>query len=254
MLRLAIDTHLITSHYALALLIRRPGGLVVEMTDGTREYNADALPAVDVLRPGEVVRHPARVRAGRGARAARLHRRGADAGLDALRDDARELLGHRSHLARGDGREPALRRHLRIAPLRGPRRRRARRRPGPQAPQRRLVLLRRPRARVRLHRSRRLPARLLALPRRGPGRGPARRTRPATADDVPTGHRVFHHPAVPPVGYGRHEERWAIVQRTTRPSPARQGSASSDARTPPRCSAATRSKPRSRSARRWRPS
>jgi NAD(P)-dependent dehydrogenase (short-subunit alcohol dehydrogenase family) len=40
MLRLAIDTHLITSHYALRLLIRRPGGLVVEMTDGTREYNA----------------------------------------------------------------------------------------------------------------------------------------------------------------------------------------------------------------------
>jgi NAD(P)-dependent dehydrogenase (short-subunit alcohol dehydrogenase family) len=40
MLRLAIDTHLVTSHFALALLIRRPGGLVVEMTDGTREYNA----------------------------------------------------------------------------------------------------------------------------------------------------------------------------------------------------------------------
>ena len=40
MLRLAVDTHLITSHYALALLIRRPGGLVVEMTDGTLEYNA----------------------------------------------------------------------------------------------------------------------------------------------------------------------------------------------------------------------
>ncbi len=38
-LRLAIDTHLITSHYALPPLIRRPGGLVVEMTDGTREYN-----------------------------------------------------------------------------------------------------------------------------------------------------------------------------------------------------------------------
>jgi NAD(P)-dependent dehydrogenase (short-subunit alcohol dehydrogenase family) len=41
MLRLAIDTHLITSHFALALLIRRPGGLVVEMSDGTREYNAE---------------------------------------------------------------------------------------------------------------------------------------------------------------------------------------------------------------------
>ena len=39
MLRLAIDTHLITSHFALPLLIRGRGGLVVEMTDGTREYN-----------------------------------------------------------------------------------------------------------------------------------------------------------------------------------------------------------------------
>jgi NAD(P)-dependent dehydrogenase (short-subunit alcohol dehydrogenase family) len=39
-LRLAIDTHIITSHYALPLLIRNPGGLVVEMTDGTAEYNA----------------------------------------------------------------------------------------------------------------------------------------------------------------------------------------------------------------------
>ena len=41
LLRLALDTHLITSHHALPLLIRRPGGLVVEMTDGTAEYNAD---------------------------------------------------------------------------------------------------------------------------------------------------------------------------------------------------------------------
>jgi NAD(P)-dependent dehydrogenase (short-subunit alcohol dehydrogenase family) len=40
MLRLALDTHLITSHFALPLLIREPGGLVVEMTDGTHEYNA----------------------------------------------------------------------------------------------------------------------------------------------------------------------------------------------------------------------
>jgi NAD(P)-dependent dehydrogenase (short-subunit alcohol dehydrogenase family) len=40
MLRLQIDTHLITSHFALPLLIRNPGGLVVEMTDGTAEYNA----------------------------------------------------------------------------------------------------------------------------------------------------------------------------------------------------------------------
>jgi NAD(P)-dependent dehydrogenase (short-subunit alcohol dehydrogenase family) len=39
LLRLAIDTHIITSHYALPLLIRNPGGLVVEITDGTAEYN-----------------------------------------------------------------------------------------------------------------------------------------------------------------------------------------------------------------------
>ena len=39
MLRLAIDTHIVTSHFALPLLIRNPGGLVVEMTDGTAEYN-----------------------------------------------------------------------------------------------------------------------------------------------------------------------------------------------------------------------
>jgi NAD(P)-dependent dehydrogenase (short-subunit alcohol dehydrogenase family) len=40
-LRLAIDTHLITARFALPLLIRRPGGLVVEVTDGTAEYNAE---------------------------------------------------------------------------------------------------------------------------------------------------------------------------------------------------------------------
>lgn len=38
-LRLAIDTHIITSHFALPLLIKNPGGLVVELTDGTIEYN-----------------------------------------------------------------------------------------------------------------------------------------------------------------------------------------------------------------------
>jgi NAD(P)-dependent dehydrogenase (short-subunit alcohol dehydrogenase family) len=40
LLRLAVDTHLITSHHALPLLLREPGGLLVEVTDGTREYNA----------------------------------------------------------------------------------------------------------------------------------------------------------------------------------------------------------------------
>ncbi len=39
LLRLAIDTHIITSHYALPLLIRNRNGLVIEVTDGTAEYN-----------------------------------------------------------------------------------------------------------------------------------------------------------------------------------------------------------------------
>jgi len=39
-LRLAIDTHIITSKYLLPLLISQPGGLLVEVTDGTVKYNA----------------------------------------------------------------------------------------------------------------------------------------------------------------------------------------------------------------------
>ena len=41
MLRLGVDTHLITSHHLLPLLVDRPGGLVVEVTDGTTAYNAE---------------------------------------------------------------------------------------------------------------------------------------------------------------------------------------------------------------------
>lgn len=40
-LRLAVDTHLITAHHLLPLLIGKPGGLLVEVTDGTAEYNAN---------------------------------------------------------------------------------------------------------------------------------------------------------------------------------------------------------------------
>ncbi len=39
-LRLAVETHLVTSHHLLPLLIERRGGLLVEVTDGTVEYNA----------------------------------------------------------------------------------------------------------------------------------------------------------------------------------------------------------------------
>ena len=40
MLRLAIDTHLITSHFLLPLVIEKPGGLLIEVTDGTLDYNS----------------------------------------------------------------------------------------------------------------------------------------------------------------------------------------------------------------------
>lgn len=39
MLRMGIDTHLITSAKALPLILRSGAGLVVEMTDGTSDYN-----------------------------------------------------------------------------------------------------------------------------------------------------------------------------------------------------------------------
>ncbi len=40
-LRLGIDTHIITSHAAIPLLIKNPGGLVIEVTDGNAEFNAE---------------------------------------------------------------------------------------------------------------------------------------------------------------------------------------------------------------------
>lgn len=39
LLRLAIDTHAITSHFAIPLLLKERGGLVIEVNDGTAEYN-----------------------------------------------------------------------------------------------------------------------------------------------------------------------------------------------------------------------
>jgi NAD(P)-dependent dehydrogenase (short-subunit alcohol dehydrogenase family) len=38
-LRLGMESHIVTSRYAIPLLIREPGGLVVEVTDGTEEFN-----------------------------------------------------------------------------------------------------------------------------------------------------------------------------------------------------------------------
>ena len=102
MLRLAIDTHIITSHFALPLLIKNEGGLVVEMTDGTAEYNAEELQGVAVLRPGEDLRDPLGVGPGPGACAPRVHGGRPDPRLAALGDDAGQLRGGGVELARGD--------------------------------------------------------------------------------------------------------------------------------------------------------
>jgi NAD(P)-dependent dehydrogenase (short-subunit alcohol dehydrogenase family) len=40
MLRMGVDTHIITAHRALPLLLQSDRGLLVEMTDGTAEFNA----------------------------------------------------------------------------------------------------------------------------------------------------------------------------------------------------------------------
>ena len=129
LLRLAVDTHLITSHHALPLLIRNPGGLVVEVTDGTAEYNADhyRVNAFYDLAKTAVIRLAWAQAQELGA--ARLHRGGAHAGLDALGADARALRRERGELARRHRAHAALL-HLRVAPLRGPGGGRAGGRPG----------------------------------------------------------------------------------------------------------------------------
>ena len=111
-LRLAVDTHAITSHFALPLLIKTPGGLVVEVTDGTDEYNATNyrvsffydLAKAAVNRMAFALAHE--------LRAARRDRRVAHAGLAALGGDARRVRRHRGELA---GRHRSVSPHFAIS-------------------------------------------------------------------------------------------------------------------------------------------
>ena len=136
MLRLALDTHLITSHHALPLLLRSPGGLRRRGHRRHRRVPRHPLPRVGLLRPLQERRDPDGLGAGEGARPARRHRGRAHAGLAALGDDARALRRARGQLARRGRADPALL-HLRDAALRRPRRRGARERPGRRALERR---------------------------------------------------------------------------------------------------------------------
>jgi hypothetical protein len=56
MLRLAIDTHIITSHFALPLLIKNPGGLIVEMTDGNGRMVSTSISEIRPINQGSLKR------------------------------------------------------------------------------------------------------------------------------------------------------------------------------------------------------
>jgi NAD(P)-dependent dehydrogenase (short-subunit alcohol dehydrogenase family) len=97
-LRSAIDTHAITSHFAIPLLIQRPGGLVVEINDGTADYNASHyrnsffydLTKAAVLRMAFALGHELEPRSHGGV---------ADARMVAVRGDARRLSRNRINVA-----------------------------------------------------------------------------------------------------------------------------------------------------------
>ena len=99
LLRLAIDTHAITSHFAIPLLLKERGGLVVEVNDGTAEYNDTTyrnsffydLAKSGVQRMGFSLAHE--------LAAARRDSSLTHARLAALGSDAGCLPGHRSELA-----------------------------------------------------------------------------------------------------------------------------------------------------------
>ena len=104
-LRLGIETHLVTSHYLLPLLVAQPGGLLVEVADGTADYNESQyrisvfydLVKQSVNRPCLFARPRTRALHGRGRR---HHAR-----VAAFRDDAGKFLRHGIELARRAGRQ-----------------------------------------------------------------------------------------------------------------------------------------------------
>ncbi len=98
-LRLAVDTHLITSHCLLPVLVDAPGGLLVEVTDGTTAYNESRYRLSVFYRPGQGRREPAGVLAGTRARVAWSDRHRHHAWFSSLGDDAREFRRLRGELA-----------------------------------------------------------------------------------------------------------------------------------------------------------
>src|SRR6266496_2488430 len=184
MLQMGVHTHLITSRAAIPLMLRTAEalgtrGLLVEMTDGTSQANAEFRRNVgfycDLPRQGQ--RRADREGPERRARGQSRDGRRGDSRLAALAEDAGELRRHRGDLAGRLPRASRLR-DLRVADVCRPRRCRAR----PRRRRRALGRHDRQRApacrRLRRHGHRRQPARLLGLPRRlrlGAGRRPRHR-------------------------------------------------------------------------------
>ena len=181
-LRLAVDTHLITSHHLLPLLVDRPGGLVVEVTDGTTDYNATQyrisvfydLAKVAVNRLAFSQGHEL---APYGATAVPITPGclRSEMMLDAFgvtEETWRDALDRRPATS-GPRRRPTSRcRSRRATSGRAVAALAVRSRPGALEPA--VGRLRPARARVRLHRRRRLAARRLAFHRRGPRTGERR--------------------------------------------------------------------------------
>ena len=96
-LRLAIDTHIITSKYLLPLLISQPGGLLVEVTDGTTKYNASHYRISVYYDLAKVAVNRLAFSQGHELAPYRSDGGGDHARVDALRDDARKLWRYGSN-------------------------------------------------------------------------------------------------------------------------------------------------------------
>ena len=110
LLRLAIDTHLITSApFALPLLIRQPGGL--RGRDDRRHARVQRRERTASRRSTTSRRRVTRLRVSRACELAAMAapRSRSRPGSDALGDDARHLRGHRGPPGDEDCREPAFR-------------------------------------------------------------------------------------------------------------------------------------------------
>jgi NAD(P)-dependent dehydrogenase (short-subunit alcohol dehydrogenase family) len=145
LIELGMHTHLITAHHALPLLIETPGGLRVEVTDGTKAYNEEHYrlsPFYDLVK-NAIIRMA-------WAHAKDLEKHGATSVCITPGWLRSEMMLDGFKVTEANWRD-------------------AGRRPRPRPLERPVHLLRRPRQDLRLHRPRRQPAGCVAVHRGGGG-------------------------------------------------------------------------------------